>query len=65
MNAYILRSTSSRIMVLAFFAGIVFGAILAYVWTDDARIEQINQKHAQAAEFSQIVKAHYAKECGK
>jgi hypothetical protein len=47
--------------VLAFFAGIVFGGILAYVWTDDARIE----REDQLIKISQVVKAHYAKECAK
>lgn len=65
MNQYILLRTSTRAIVLAFFAGIAFGGVLAYVWTDDVRIEQEDQQRAQALEFSQIVKAHYARECSK
>ena len=62
MNNYISRGMASRHMILSFFAGIAFGGILAYVWTDDARIEREQEQLAQA---SQIVKKHYAKECAK
>ena len=62
MNQYIFKPTATRNMVVAFFVGIVFGCLFAYVWTDEARIER---EQDQLAQVSQIVKAHYAKECGK
>lgn len=39
----------------------IFGA--GYIVGDDNRIEKQNQE--QLVQVSQIVKAHYAKECGK
>lgn len=63
MNQYIFKPTATRNMVVAFFVGIVFGCLFAYVWTDEARIEQAEQ--AQAVQFSRIVQAHYQRECRK
>lgn len=61
MNRYIHLDTAWRYIVTAFFAGAVFGCLCAYVWTDDARIEQEDQ----LTRISRIVKTHYAKECRK
>lgn len=61
MNQYILINTAWRYIISSFFIGAVFGCLCAYVWTDDARIEQ----EAQLDRISQIVKTHYIKECRK
>ena len=61
MNRYILTHTAWRYIITAFFVGSVFGCLCAYVWTDDARIEQENQ----LIQISQIVKHHYQRECAK
>lgn len=61
MNQYILINTAWRYIITSFFVGAVLGCLIAYVWTDDARIEQDDQ----LVKISQIVKAHYAQECRK
>lgn len=61
MNQYILINTAWRYIITAFFIGAVFGCFCAYVWTDDARIEQ----EVQLASISKVVKHHYQTECRK
>lgn len=61
MNQYVLINTAWRYIITAFFIGAVFGCFCAYVWTDDARIEQ----EVQLASISKIVASHYKKECTK
>lgn len=43
MNRYIHLDTAWRYIITAFFVGAVLGCLIAYVWTDDARIEQDEQ----------------------
>ncbi len=61
MNRYIHLDTAWRYIITSFFVGAVLGCLCAYVWTDDARIEQENQ----LVRISHIVKTHYAQECRK
>lgn len=61
MNQYVLINTAWRYIITAFFIGAVFGCFCAYVWTDDARIEQ----DEQLVRISKLVASHYRKECGK
>ncbi len=61
MNHYIHLATAWRYIITSFFIGAVLGCLIAYVWTDDARIE----KEDQLIRISRIVKAHYVRECGK
>lgn len=61
MNRYIHLDTAWRYIITAFFIGSVFGCFCAYVWRDDARIEQ----EVQLVRISKIVASHYRKECTK
>ena len=61
MNRYIHLDTAWRYIITAFFVGTVLGCLIAYVWTDDARIEQ----DEQLVRISKIVESHYRKECNK
>ena len=61
MNRYIHLEIAWRYIITAFFIGAVFGCFCAYVWTDDARIEQ----DEQLVRISKIVASHYRKECTK
>ena len=61
MNRYIHLEIAWRYIITSFFIGTVLGCLIAYVWTDDARIEQ----DEQLVRISKVVKHHYQTECKK
>lgn len=59
MNQYLSNKGTFRFAVIAMLVGMALGFALAYIMTDDKRLEEAEQ----LTRISRIVQAHYAKEC--